>query len=96
MMLTYLPKGFTARPLTLDDVQDVVALLNVCDMQLVGKEEHNVERLLVSWQAPGFDPATDGCVVVAPDGTPDGALVGYAYVRDTTEPHVQIWSGGQV
>lgn len=96
MMLTYLPKGFTARPLTLDDVQDVVALLNVCDMQLVGKEEHNVERLLVGWQEPGFDPATDGCVVVAPDGTPDGALVGYAYVRDTTEPHVQIWSGGQV
>ena len=73
-------------------MQDVVALLNLCDMQLVGKEEHNAERLLVGWQEPGFDPTTDGCVVFAPDDT----LIGYAYVRDLTEPHVQIWSWGQV
>ena len=37
MSITILPKNFTARPATMDDLEAVVALCNACSMKEIGK-----------------------------------------------------------
>jgi mycothiol synthase len=90
-MTRVLPKGFTARPATLDDVDAAVELANLCSIEWIGQPEFEAHEFHNDWQSPSVNPETDLHLVFAPDGT----LVGYAGVWDS-EPHVQIESWGNV
>jgi ribosomal protein S18 acetylase RimI-like enzyme len=79
------------RPATLDDVERVVELSNLCSMELTGLRQAEVHRYRNDWQGPTLNPETDLRLVFAADGT----LVGYGGVWDA-EPHVQIHSWGTV
>jgi len=81
-----LPKHFTSRPATLDDVETVVDLLNTCSIEQTGKPRTEAHRIRSDWQAPTFNLETDTLVVIAPDGS----LVGHAALWDS-EPHVRIY-----
>ncbi|MCC6189535.1 MAG: GNAT family N-acetyltransferase [Anaerolineales bacterium] len=69
-----LPFGYAARPAKLDDVDAVVAVYNASARALTGADEHTAAEWRSEWQTPGFDPATDARVVLAPDGQVAGAV----------------------
>jgi ribosomal protein S18 acetylase RimI-like enzyme len=82
---------FVFRPATLDDVDDAVALVNACSMELIGRPEFDAQQFRNDWQSPSMKPETDLRVVL----TPDGEMVGYAGVWDA-EPHVSIFGWANV
>ena len=86
-----LPKNFTARPATLDDVEAVVDLLNACSIEQIGKPQTEAHRIRSDWQSPTFNRETDTLIALAPDGS----LVGHAALWDS-EPHVRIYVAGDV
>ena len=78
-----LPPGFTSRPATLDDLDDVAALVREWDLKYVGESEAARAMLQYGWGAASFDMARDTRVIHAADGalaafaqhtTPDPAL----------------------
>ncbi len=70
------------RPVTMDDVEEVVALLNAYAMVEIGAPEHSVEDLRTTWQMPNFNLETSARVAV----TPDDKIIGYVEVND----HAQV------
>jgi ribosomal protein S18 acetylase RimI-like enzyme len=69
--LIALPAGLTARPVTIDDLDAVVALVRRCEEHDTGRAELDPEDLVVDWSRPGIDLAVmsvavfDGDVMVA-------------------------------
>lgn len=91
-MTAEFPKGFTVRPASMEDLEAAVALFNTCSMDLIGKEQHEVDETRVEWSTPKFNLEADTRAVL----TPDGEIAGYVEVWDIEEPHVRIWSWGRV
>jgi len=91
-MIHQLPDGFTARPATPDDAERVATLWNDRSEVTRGERPSTPERLLKTWDHPKFDLSTDSLLVFAPDG----ALIGYAHVRDVKEPPVDVFAGHSV
>lgn len=87
-----LPNGFTARPATPDDAERVATLWNDRSEATRGERPSTPERVLKTWDHPKFDLSTDSRLVFAPDG----ALVGYAHVRDVKDPPVDVFAGYSV
>jgi GNAT superfamily N-acetyltransferase len=54
-----LPQGLTARPLTLDDVDDTIAMINTCELIDAGELMWERADLLSDTSVDGFDPDTD-------------------------------------
>jgi mycothiol synthase len=54
-----LPQGLTARPLTLDDVDDTIAMVNTCELIDSGELMWERADLLSDISVDGFDPNTD-------------------------------------
>jgi mycothiol synthase len=73
-MTNTLPEGYEVRRPTLDDVEAVSDLLNVCDTAEYGEPDITLDDLRTEWQAPTFHMDTDAWMVIAPGGK----LVGYA------------------
>ncbi len=69
-----LPKVLLVRTPRMDDLQAVYELVRDCDLADNGIEDFTLEDFRSAWQEPDFDLASDGWVVV----TPEGRLVGYA------------------
>ena len=90
-MSTTLLRNFAIRPATMDDLETVVALLNACSIEQVGRAQHEAHEIRSDWQSPNFNLEADARVVIAPAGK----LVGYASVWDT-EPYVRIYVYGRV
>jgi mycothiol synthase len=78
-----LPGDFHARPGVLDDLEEVTALFNRADRDIIGVDSHRSSFYRMIWTRPGFDLERDTRLVV----TDTGELVGAAYV-DSIEPHV--------
>jgi mycothiol synthase len=92
-MVMELPKGFTVRGATLDDVEPALELYNRWSQSVIGRDEINdAQAIYREWQSPGFDPADDIRVVFAPDGR----MVGYIEVWTTVKPPVHPWIWGRV
>ncbi len=91
-MSVYIPRGFTARSATMDDLEKAVSLFNACSLHLLGVRQHDVEDQAVEWKSPGFNMDTDTQVILGPSGD----LLGYAEVWDTRDPHVSVHSWGRV
>jgi GNAT superfamily N-acetyltransferase len=70
-----LPAGLTTRALTFDDVDEVVALANACELHDTGFTMWEREDLTADLRLPSVDPARDSV------GIRDGArLVGWAFL----------------
>ena len=92
-VVTQLPQGFSVRGATLEDVQPALELFNCWSRSVINEDElTDAVALRNEWVSPGFDPARDTCVVVAPDGT----MVGYIEVWTTVKPPIHPWIWGRV
>jgi ribosomal protein S18 acetylase RimI-like enzyme len=80
-----LPAGYQARPAQMDDVEAAVELWNAWSRQVLGVDKFDPAETAGEWETPGFNLATDTCVVIAPEGR----LVGYGEIWDAV-PHVTI------
>lgn len=87
-----LPRHFTIRPATLDDVKAVVDLLNVCSVEQIGRPHVEPHEIRSEWQSPAFDLETCTRVVL----TLDGDLVGYIEVWKMEPQARRIYSWGRV
>jgi mycothiol synthase len=81
-----LPPGFTSRPATNEDLDDVAALVREWDLKYVGESEAARAMLQYEWAAAAFDLERDTRVIHAADGalaafaqhsTPDPELLRY-------------------
>jgi mycothiol synthase len=86
-----LPAGYTARPVTMADLEAAVALFNTCSMAVHGVNDYKVEDLAREWKHPGFDMATDTQAVFAAEGQ----MVGYYDVFDRGA-HVSLYPWGRI
>jgi mycothiol synthase len=83
-LLTQL-EGLTVRALTVDDVDDVVALANVCELHDVGYPMWEREDLTSDFRLPGVDPALDSV------GLSDGSrLIGWAFLPSERNAWVDV------
>lgn len=87
-----LPRGYRVRPASLEDVDALLAFVNLCSREIRGEDALTREQLLSQLTSPGFDPAADTRLVISLQGE----IVGSAYVVDFLPPHVQAESGGSV
>ena len=87
-----LPNGYTARPATLDDIDDIANLVNQYAIRLTGEPYLPAKYLRKYLTAPGFDLATSSRLVFSPTNS----MAGFALVMDIHAPYVQISSWGIV
>ena len=92
-LIAPLPEGFTSRGATLNDLGAAYDLYNRWSNSAIHENEFaNVEDIRREWVSPGFDPAEDIRLVLAPD---DG-MVGYVEVWTTSKPPVHPWIWGRI
>jgi mycothiol synthase len=91
-MSQQLPDGFMARPATTEDATCVATLWNDRSEATRDERPSTPERVLNTWDHPKFNLSTDSRLVFAPDG----ALIGYAHVRDVKDPPVDVFAGYSV
>ena len=85
-----LPEGFTARGVTLKDLEPAMQLFNRWSRAVLGRDEFaNIESIRDEWQAPGVDLVEDVRHIFAPNGE----LVGHVEVWTTVPPsiHPELW-----
>lgn len=87
-----LPAGFTARPVTMEDLETAVALFNACSLVQMGRETYNTEEISAEWEMEDFDLNRSTRAVFAPDGQ----LVGYVEVWDVNAVPVFPWVWGRI
>ncbi len=87
-----LPEGYTVREGRLDDVETAVSFFNICNINQIGVTEFTVNDMNIEWKAPKFDMARSTRAIFAPDGE----LVGFVEVWDTSEPPVRVWVWARV
>jgi len=87
-----LPKGYSARPATMADLERVVEFVNEFGTAVSGSGETTVERARGDWGTPGFSPESNIRLVE----TIEGDLVGEAEVWDISETPVAPWVSGAV
>lgn len=78
-----LKPGFSVRPCTLDDVEAVVEVMNLCAIKAIGKADETVADTLADWQTPGYDQQANQRAIIAPDGK----LVGWGTIADSNPVH---------
>jgi mycothiol synthase len=88
-MICQLPEGFTARPATVDDAEQVAALWNQRSRMTRRPQTSTPERVLKAWDHPKFDLSSGSRLVFSPEDT----LIGYAHIRDIKNPPVDVFSG---
>ena len=63
-----LPKGYYSRPVTMDDLEPTVKMLNTWSMHKFGVEFFEVQFMDSEWTTPGFELERDTRLVLSPDG----------------------------
>ena len=79
------------RPATMDDLSAVVAMLNAWGNHYLGHNEFSEDELRGEWEYPLFSLAESSRLAY----TPDGQVVGYAEVWDTSTIPAAIWEIGR-
>ncbi|MGH3147174.1 MAG: GNAT family N-acetyltransferase [Rubrobacter sp.] len=64
--MTELPEGFSTRPPSREDAEEVVALIFACELADTGESDMTLDELIDDWH--GLDLADEAIVVTAPDG----------------------------
>jgi ribosomal protein S18 acetylase RimI-like enzyme len=63
-----LPRGFIVRTPTMEDLEPVTRLVNICEIDVDGVAETTLDDIRTSWQMPDFHLDTDAWVVLSPEG----------------------------
>ena len=85
-MINKFSTEFLVRPPTMNDLEAVHALLEVCDIAEYGVPDITLEDLRTLWLGPTFNMATDAWMVIAPGDR----LISYADVEH--RQHVRIYT----
>jgi GNAT superfamily N-acetyltransferase len=85
-MIKIFSPEFLVRPPTINDLEDVQALLEVCDKAEYGVPDITLGDLRTLWQGPNFHMSTDAWMVIAPGDR----LIGYADVEH--REHVRVYT----
>ena len=80
-----LPEGFTARPPTFGDLEEVLHLFNTCAAEVGPHDRMTPDALRGEWEDSDWNMEEEGIVVLAPDGK----IVGWAEYYDRLG-HVKI------
>lgn len=91
-MIYQLPDGYTARPATTEDAEQVAVLWNNRSEATHGERPSTPERVLNNWNHPKFTLSTDSRLVFAPEDK----LIGYAHIRDVKDPPVDVFGSYSV
>ncbi|MBN1859738.1 GNAT family N-acetyltransferase [Candidatus Bipolaricaulota bacterium] len=91
-MIHTMPDGFTVRSASMDDVERVSEFWNDRLQATRGVRSSTPDQVRKLWNHPKFDLATDSLLVF----TPQGALAGYAHVRDVKDPPVDVFTAHSV
>jgi mycothiol synthase len=86
-MTHVLPDGFTTRSATTEDAAHVAELWNDRREATQNERPSTPEHIRMRWNHPKVDLSTDSRLVFAPDG----ALIGYALIRDVKDPPVDVF-----
>ncbi|MGZ8652570.1 MAG: GNAT family N-acetyltransferase [Actinomycetota bacterium] len=86
-----LPPGFTSRSATLDDLDDVAALVTEWELKYVGESEASRAMLQYEWGAASFDMERDTRVI----HVDDGGLAAFAQ-HTTPDPELRYEAFGPV
>jgi len=78
-------EGRTVRALTFDDVDDVIALANTCELHDVGFHMWEREDLTSDFRLPGVDPQVDSIGVFD-----DARLIGWAFLPNDRGAWVDV------
>jgi mycothiol synthase len=88
-----LPRGFTVRGATLDDLASVHILINRWSQAVIGRDDlTDLDALRHDLQQPGFNMQDDIRLIFAPNGQ----LAGYLEVWTNAKPPVHPWIWGRV
>jgi mycothiol synthase len=82
-----LPPGYTTRPIRLDDAERLAQMYTEAQKAYMYGEVVAPDLLVDDWTTPGFNLEASSCLVLAPDGSPAGAMV----VWDRMKPPVHPW-----
>ncbi len=85
-MINTFSTDFLVRPPTMNDLEAVHKLLEVCDIAEYGVPDITFEDLRTLWKGPTFNMVTDAWMVIAPGDR----LIGYANVEH--RQHVRIYT----
>ena len=66
--------GYTVRPATMNDIEQAVALFNLCTQETQGTKGTDVDHVRTEWGTPNFDLETDTRLVFASDRTLGGDI----------------------
>ena len=91
-MSNQLPAGYTARPATMDDLEDVVETINAAAREKIGGDKFNASDYRVDWETPDFNLETDTRLVISLDGQ----VAGIYEFWDNSEPHVRYVVWGRI
>ncbi|MFZ0546752.1 MAG: GNAT family N-acetyltransferase [Candidatus Promineifilaceae bacterium] len=78
---------FIVRPPTESDVQDVMEMLEICDLTMMGEIEVSVETLQTEWSSPLISLERNFRVVT----TKNGRVIGYGELWDDEDPLTHTW-----
>jgi mycothiol synthase len=81
------PAGYEVRPPTSNDIDAITAVLLADDLDDAGQPVLDADFVRERWSRGGFEPATDGWVVL--DGS--GTIVGYGHVASDEPGIVESW-----
>lgn len=82
-----LPAGYTARPVTMQDLVPAVDLFNAFTRSQLGVDQATVDGIRSEWNLPEMDIAKNTMAVFAPDGQ----IVGYMEFHDIGEVHMRLF-----
>lgn len=84
-----LPKGFTARGATMNDIEPSIALINRWSRSAIGWDESaTLEAVRSEWRTPGFNPAEDIRLVFAPNNDMAGYIEAWATFKPAVHPGI--------
>ena len=83
---------FIVRPPKMTDIEDVLELLEICDLHMMGEIEATMEMLKTDWTLPTVSLEKNFRTV----RTKNGRLIAFAEMWDTDDPLVMTWNWARV
>jgi len=87
-LLTNLPSGYQAKPMSLDYAEETVALLNQVTEEFIGSPNSQLDAMIGEWKLPEVDLDQHVRIVVSPEGK----VVAYGELWDIFKPYVHKFS----
>ncbi len=89
---TTIEERFIVRPPKMSDMEDVLEMLEICDIHAIGEVEVSIDVLQTDWTLPTVSLERNFRVVT----TQNGRVIAFAELWDTDEPLVMTWAWARV